>query len=407
MVSSSSWTPDHVAVNSSQALLNVCISFAILETFFIIAFIFSWYFNSNISHNTKVVFCLILVGYILCFAGVVIGLIKITVAGAGYHVADLRPETIQRMLQLIKAHEVVYVLAIPLPKLAVLCLYFRLFTSKLSHAILYLTGTVVVVTCLFGFISSFANCKPFHAFWDRRVQVQCLMDPMLVFRYYSIPNIATDVIMLAIPLPSLWKLQVGWMTKIGVFLTFATSTLGIVTAVLRFLAFIDADLFDDVTYESISTTSWTIIEPGSYLIAATMPTLRPLIRKIYTLANEFCPITHAVKQYFAKTKQDPTQDTVDTQPERSLHKKPSTKEIFETIGRLPSRQLPLDDYHLAQNSVAQTPRSMDEESMVCADAITHESMARVGRNPDGTLRTWSLQPVQLSPFRTSFFYVNN
>jgi hypothetical protein len=52
-------------------------------------------------------------------------------------------------------------------------------------------------------------------------------------------------------------------------------------------------------------------------------------------------------------------------------------------------------------------RSTDEESLVCADAITRERFAREGRNADGTLSTWSLQPVQLSPLRTSFLYANN
>ena len=46
----------------------------ILETFFIIAFIFSWYFNNNNSNNTRAVLLFIFAGYIFCFTGVVLGI---------------------------------------------------------------------------------------------------------------------------------------------------------------------------------------------------------------------------------------------------------------------------------------------------------------------------------------------
>jgi hypothetical protein len=129
------------------------------------------------------------------------------------------------MLLLIKAHEVVYVLSIPLPKLAMLCLYFRLFTTKTAHYLLYATGLIVITTCLFGFISAFANCRPLSAFWDNPQHAHCTMDTMTAFRYYSIPNIVTDVIMLIIPGPALWKLNVGTLVKVGVILTFFVSTM--------------------------------------------------------------------------------------------------------------------------------------------------------------------------------------
>lgn len=129
------------------------------------------------------------------------------------------------MLQLIKAHEVIYVLSIPFPKLAILCLYLRLFTARLSRMILYVTGLIIIATALFGFLATFANCRPFHAFWDRSVPQSCTMNPMAAFRYYSIPNIVTDVVILTLPLPALWRLQVSILSKVGVGFTFFVSTL--------------------------------------------------------------------------------------------------------------------------------------------------------------------------------------
>ncbi|KAF2002604.1 hypothetical protein P154DRAFT_462026, partial [Amniculicola lignicola CBS 123094] len=202
----------------------------------------------------------------------------ITIGGAGYHVTSLNPDTLRTLLQLIKAHEMIYTASIAFPKLAILCLYWRLFTSKWSRFILLLTGLIVIGTCLFGLIMAFANCQPFTSFWDLKVHGHCKVDVMTVFRYYSIPNIVTDAIMIVLPIPALWKLQLEVLTKLDIFLTFMISSAGIVTAILRFLSFIQIDAFKDISYLCVTATSWTVIEAGTYLIAATIPTLRPLLR---------------------------------------------------------------------------------------------------------------------------------
>ena len=68
-------TPDDAARNASQPLIDVCVSLAVLETVFVVAFILSWHFNrGNNNYNTKGVYALMLVGYIFCFGGAVIGI---------------------------------------------------------------------------------------------------------------------------------------------------------------------------------------------------------------------------------------------------------------------------------------------------------------------------------------------
>lgn len=77
MSTTSAWGIDDTTRQASQPQLNICIIFAILETLFVIAFIFSWHFNKgNNSNNTKGVYILILLGYLFCFGGVIIGICK-------------------------------------------------------------------------------------------------------------------------------------------------------------------------------------------------------------------------------------------------------------------------------------------------------------------------------------------
>lgn len=147
------------------------------------------------------------------------------IGGAGRHVHTVRPRTVQRMLKLIKAHEVIYVLSVPFPKLAILCLYFRLFTEKAARYVLYATGLAIVGTSVFGATLVFANCRPFASFWDTTRTLQCAMDRMTAMRFYSIPNIITDAALVLIPLPALFRLHGGRWERLGVGLTFIVSTL--------------------------------------------------------------------------------------------------------------------------------------------------------------------------------------
>lgn len=151
--------------------------------------------------------------------------VKVTIGGAGYPANTLPHRTVRRMFQLSKAHEVVYVLSIPFPKLTILCLYLRLFTARLSKAILYAAGVTIIVTALFFFIAIFSNCRPFNAFWNQSIQPTCTMDVMSAFRFYSVPNIATDVVILILPIPALLRLNVGTLAKVGVGFTFLMCTL--------------------------------------------------------------------------------------------------------------------------------------------------------------------------------------
>jgi hypothetical protein len=66
--------PEASAGDAAQLLINVCIAFAVLETFFIIAFVLSWHLNRVNNNNTKGVYALILVGYLFCFLGVIMGI---------------------------------------------------------------------------------------------------------------------------------------------------------------------------------------------------------------------------------------------------------------------------------------------------------------------------------------------
>ena len=56
-----------------------------------------------------------------------------------------------------------------------------------------------------------------------------------------------------------------------------TGRSGLVTSIMRTVAFFQNDPLKDGTWASVIFLYWTIIEPGCYLIAACLPCYRPLL----------------------------------------------------------------------------------------------------------------------------------
>jgi hypothetical protein len=207
----------------------------------------------------------------------------IEIGGAGRHLLTLQLPTIQTGLKLSVALQIICPLASSLSKLGVLALFHTIFgrTSHRYRLITRVTSALVVVVLLFQLIVPFANCRPFSYNWNRQQKGTCTIEPLLLWRYLSIPNVLTTTIVVGIPMPALYRLKVSTATKVGLGVVFTVCVAGIIAAIMRFRAFHQVQDFNDITYEEIEPLCWTIAESGIYMIAGVMPTLRPLVRKVW------------------------------------------------------------------------------------------------------------------------------
>ena len=64
------------------------------------------------------------------------------------------------------------------------------------------------------FLVAILACIPVSGFWDRRVTTKCI-DIALYYLALTVPNIATDLILLAFPLPFIWKLRLPKSQKVA------------------------------------------------------------------------------------------------------------------------------------------------------------------------------------------------
>lgn len=126
--------------------------------------------------------------------------------------------------QAIISVSVLYACAITSVKLSILLLFQRLFPFRKFIVKLRITGAVCLTWWIVVIAIQIFSCKPLYGFWDRSVRSTCAnRKPFYVG--FAVPNIITDIIILALPVRMIWRLQTSPGQKAGLFLTFLTGTL--------------------------------------------------------------------------------------------------------------------------------------------------------------------------------------
>ena len=89
---------------------------------------------------------------------------------------------------------------------------------------LWVIGTIITTYTLIQNICVLTQCVPLRALWDQTVTGKCI--PIkIVFVVGGAINAATDIAILTLPMPKLWRLKVSLKRKIQLTLIFALGSL--------------------------------------------------------------------------------------------------------------------------------------------------------------------------------------
>ena len=112
-----------------------------------------------------------------------------------------------------------YCIAIFIVKLSLLFLLDRIFPTRRFHYALWIIGSVIAAYTIVQIVCVGLLCIPFKALWDPTVPAHCInLDDVIIV--CSSFNIATDVIILILPMPLIWHLHVTMKQKLQVTLLF-------------------------------------------------------------------------------------------------------------------------------------------------------------------------------------------
>lgn len=129
--------------------------------------------------------------------------------------------SVQTTRQAFFASELIWGTSVTIVKVSILLLYFRIFGRlRYLRLLAYILGIFSICWAIMVVLVCAFQCRPLALIWDKTVDGTCINAP-LFFILGSAPNVITDFMVLALPMPAVWRLQTTTMQKIsltGIFL---------------------------------------------------------------------------------------------------------------------------------------------------------------------------------------------
>ncbi|KAL9118458.1 MAG: hypothetical protein Q9187_004996, partial [Circinaria calcarea] len=181
---------------------------------------------------------------------------------------------------------VLYVPPITCAKLSVLFLYRRLFPPKNLRKALIIVGAVVLCYNVAAVFVVIFQCYPIQANWDPTVSGHCINYGHFVL-LIGILNILSDVAILSLPLPVLWRLQISRNQKWVLSGIFLLGGFVCIISIIRLFFLERVASTADPAWDNVDGATLSTIEICVAIISACLPTYRPLYKLIrYGNAND-------------------------------------------------------------------------------------------------------------------------
>lgn len=99
-------------------------------------------------------------------------------------------------------------------------MYLRIFTGKTIRIITYVMMFAIIANWISFIVASSLQCVPFNYQWDKTIPGGHCFNIQEFYKVSSAPNIATDAIIMALPMPMVWTLKASVIRKVGLMLVF-------------------------------------------------------------------------------------------------------------------------------------------------------------------------------------------
>ncbi|CAL5867485.1 uncharacterized protein PFLUO_LOCUS1704 [Penicillium psychrofluorescens] len=205
--------------------------------------------------------------------------------GLGKHVWAVPILNVVEVVRILFIYVILYIANVPLIKLSIILFYRRIFgMTKLMWFCIFLT-VGYFVSCMIAFL---VCCRPVSYYWTQYVDPsggKCVYNLYPFYIGNAAANVTTDVIILLVPIPMVWKLQMKSTQKLLISGIFMLGGFVCVASLIRiyFMTFLESSL--DVTWTMGNVFIWSSVEPCIGIVCACLPTLQPLLR--YTIARVF------------------------------------------------------------------------------------------------------------------------
>ncbi|PWY82709.1 integral membrane protein Pth11-like protein [Aspergillus eucalypticola CBS 122712] len=205
--------------------------------------------------------------------------------GLGKHVWAIPLDDVIKVVQILFAYVLIYVVTVPLIKLSVILFYRRVF--GMNKAMWFCVALTIGYrfSCTVAFL---VCCRPVSYYWTQYADPaggRCVYNLYPFYIGNAAANVTTDVIILLVPMPLIWRLQMRTAQKVLVCSIFLLGSFVCVASLIRiyYMTFLSRSV--DITWIMGNVFIWSSVEPCIGIVCACLPTLQPLLR--YTIQRIF------------------------------------------------------------------------------------------------------------------------
>ncbi|KAI9831460.1 MAG: hypothetical protein M1819_005059 [Sarea resinae] len=201
--------------------------------------------------------------------------------GMGLHIATLSQYQVTKILKLLMAFECVYCTAVAIVKISLLLMYCRIFPLRGFTVAAWILGSIAVAWAIAINCVSIFQCNPIRKGWLPWLPYGHCINLKKSFIGNAVPNILTDVAILSMPIPQVWKLNATTAQRVSIICVFLLGTFVLFASIYRFVTVFNFNP-EDVSWTLAKACTWCVVEVASGIISTCLPTLRPLLRMVST-----------------------------------------------------------------------------------------------------------------------------
>ncbi|KAK4150446.1 hypothetical protein C8A00DRAFT_36944 [Chaetomidium leptoderma] len=202
--------------------------------------------------------------------------------GMGKDISTLTPEQITNVVKHTWVTQVFYIPAIVLTKITVLCFFMRVFPARGFRLVCWGTITHCTLFMVTTTIAAILACVPVESAWTAWTGTgeDVCFDNNAFWWAHSAINIATDLWILALPIPQLLKLQLGRKKKVYLILMFSVGLVITIISIIRFSGLVTYSASSNPTFNNVNVATYSVIECNVSIMCCCMPTILSFLRHV-------------------------------------------------------------------------------------------------------------------------------
>ncbi|KAF1978392.1 hypothetical protein BU23DRAFT_651081, partial [Bimuria novae-zelandiae CBS 107.79] len=192
--------------------------------------------------------------------------------GFGKHLWNVEATELPGYLQQLVAMSVTYFWTPTLTKLSVLTLIHQVYQAKWGKITAWIVGICIVIYTIVLTVLVTGPCDPLHG------SVECLTH---AGTGHAALNIISDVLVIILPIPLVYQLQMPLRQKISVGILMTLGSLCVVASIGRTAFVADIQNNTDITWCQARVGVWSAIELNVGILGASLARLKPFVQRFF------------------------------------------------------------------------------------------------------------------------------